>query len=93
MVDAWGKRQSAPAKSAGRPVLADRDGGAARGGIEAEIVVAGEMDHGALGERGDGQKRIDADRARDHRAVADIEPAMDAAGAIEHLAFMIDHAA
>ena len=60
--------------------------------IEAEIVIASEMDHGALGERGDGQQRIDADGARDHRAVADIEPGMDAAVAIEDLAFVVDHA-
>src|SRR6476620_10235488 len=72
-----------------------RLGGDVRISIEAEIAVAGKMHHGSLGEGGDGQERIDADRARDHRAVADIKSAMHALFAlpVEHLAFVIDHAA
>ena len=36
----------------------------ARISIEPQIMVAGKMHHGPLGERGDGEQRIDADRAQ-----------------------------
>src|SRR6266545_1202610 len=59
----------------------------ARKSIEAEIVVAGKVDHGPLSNGGDGEKRIHADRARNDRPVADIEAAMHASAAsVEHLA-------
>src|ERR1700704_3776089 len=98
------KRAAAAKKSLSqRPPMVSRSsrqgpvrlGGDARISIEGEIAGAGKMDHGALGKGGDGQERIDADRAWDHRAVADIKSAMHALFAlpVEHLAFVIDHAA
>ena len=60
-------------------------------------AVLGEMDHGALGQRRDGQQRVDAERPGDDGTVAYIEPgehsAVGGIGApIEHLALVIDDA-
>ncbi len=53
------------------------------------------MDHGALGQRGDGKQRVAADGPGNDGAVADIEPVMDVIAACsgEDLAFVVDHAA
>src|SRR4029079_18085553 len=66
----------------------------ARISIEPQIMVAGKMHHGPLGQRGNGEPRIDANRARNHRAVADIKAGMRGffAPAVEYLAFVVDHA-
>ena len=45
----------------------DRRRVAARVGIEGEAAVARQVQHGALGERRDGEQRIDAERARHDR--------------------------
>ncbi len=61
-----------------RLALLSRHRGEARLNVKAQIAVAREMDHRPLGERRNGQQRIDADRAGDDGAVADIEAGMDA---------------
>ena len=50
------------------------------------------MNHGALGERGDGEQRIHTERARDDRAVAHEEAVVDVTCAVEHAARVIDRA-
>ena len=68
-----------------------------RRGIEGEAVVLRHVQHGALGQRGDGEQRIDAERARNDRAVDDVEALVHGGRAapwpgVEHLALVIDHA-
>ena len=41
--------------------------------VERQAVVAREVDQRALGQRGDGEQRVDAQRARNDRAVDDVE--------------------
>jgi len=60
-------------------------------------AVLGEMDHRPLGERGDRQQRIDAQRSRDNRSIAHVEPLEHGirwcvGGSVEHLALVIDGA-
>ena len=46
-----------------------------------------------LGDGGDGQRRVRVKRARDDRAVADVQPVVDpAAGRVEHPALVVHHA-
>ncbi len=65
---------------------------------ELPVAIGGEMDHRPLGDGADGQQRIDAQRPRDHRAVADIKTVEDrtfcrVGARVENLALVIDDAA
>ena len=65
---------------------------------ERETVVGSQMDHRPLRQRGDRQQRVDAERARDRRAVDHVQPLVHGGRApsrsgIEDLASVVDHAA
>jgi hypothetical protein len=49
-------------------------------GVEGEVAVARQVQHGALGQRRDGEQRVDAERARHDRAVDHVEPIVHVVG-------------
>src|SRR6185295_10592192 len=65
--------------------------------VAGQAVVTRQVQHGALRKRGDGQQRVDAERARYDRAIDDVEALVHLGGAgagatVEHLALVVDDA-